>query len=622
MAEREETPHGAPSSAQSHLGPILLCEASVRTIALRRQLDRLWQTATISMTTLALAACGGKAEGRGAAGESEAAGGPVIAATAATATESTSANAPRTALYPPPVAAELPYAPANARGLDDASPSNDSPTPPDGPAERETMQAAGCGACGRRDAGDAAADSFAVAAMEAPAPALEPEPALDASLVAPNAFGGRQTFHAASCRAPDAGVLLPACPCNAATATCSTPDAGAPACTSTDLLGQTCEALGFAGGTPSCSGSCSVDTSECDTCVAGPRTLCSSLQVGVGSATKFALTASDTEIGLAWSDGNSTLHFTRLGANLTVLSDECVPATSIAALSVVSTSIGWLVAAHGNEQSRPAIFLYPFDRTGRANGAQQVVWGPQNGGSPCGWTMFIGGPTLSSARGRVLLTWVQTVFMAGEQLQSQLLADDGHTVGAPMLGALTTAIVATNDGFEIATNDYNGTRLSHVALDGTVRDDTILPSFDSMNLTWSGSTLRLLLQTHSGSVDPLLPKPETGFLERISQAGALLSHPTPIDAGTGYAISKDTLLAVGPDSVVHVTQSASSHYSEELVRFDSTGVRVLPPVPVVRANYAMTLQTVAQAGDAVVAWSPASSEGHARIELARVRLAP
>ncbi len=403
--------------------------------------------------------------------------------------------------------------------------------------------------------------------------------------------------------------MPPACPCSGAAAACSIPDAGAAACTSTDLLGQTCETLGFAGGTLGCSGSCSVDTSGCDTCVAGPRTLCSSLQVGGGWATKLALAASDTEIGLAWDDGNGTLHFTRLGANLTVLSDECVPGTTFDALAVVSTSIGWLVAARGNEGSRSGIFLYPFDRTGRASGAQKVVWGPQNGGSPCGWTMFIG-------------TWVQHVFIVGEQLQSQLLTDDGHTVGPQaMLGTRATAIVATNDGFEVVANDYNGAGLSHIALDGTVREDARLPSLASLNLAWSGSTIRLLLQT-PGQYGGPSPNPENGFLQRISAAGALLGNPTRVDAGKGYALDDDTLLALGPDSVVHTTQGANSHYSEELVRLDPSGARVMPPVTVVRANYAVSLQTVAQAGDAVVAWSPASSEGHARIELARVRLAP
>ncbi|HEV3189049.1 MAG TPA: hypothetical protein VGY54_01060, partial [Polyangiaceae bacterium] len=111
-------------------------------------------------------------------------------------------------------------------------------------------------------------------------------------------------------------------------------------------------------------------------------------------------------------------------------------------------------------------------------------------------------------------------------------------------------------------------------------------------------------------------------LQRVGAAGGRIGNPTPINAGPGYALDYDTLLAIGPDSVVHVTESSSSNYVENLVRLDSNGVPVVPPVPVVRANYAVTLQAVAQGGDAVVAWTAPSNLRPTRIELARVRLAP
>src|SRR5260370_5825661 len=112
------------------------------------------------------------------------------------------------------------------------------------------------------------------------------------------------------------------------------------------------------------------------------------------------------------------------------------------------------------------------------------------------------------------------------------------------------------------------------------------------------------------------------FLQRISAAGALIGNPVPIADGPGYALDHNALLALGPDSVVHVTQSANSHYSENLVRLDLNGVPVLPPVAIVRANYAVSLQTVAQGGDAAVAWTAPSNLRPTRIELARGRLTP
>jgi hypothetical protein len=338
----------------------------------------------------------------------------------------------------------------------------------------------------------------------------------------------------------------------------------------------------------------------------------------------FGLAASATEIGLAWADGNGALHFTRLQANLSVLSDDCIAALSFDAVSVASTSTGWLVAAHGHEADMEGgIFLYPLDRTGTAIGSRQFLRAPQNGGSPCGFRNFTGGPTLSRALtgNRMLLSWREDSLDAffGKWLGSQVLAEDGHVVGMQGRLDVGTSIVALADGFEAAGNNNGGPRLLHIALDGTVREDAMLPSLDSTILAWSGSTIRLLYRT-----SPPYPSTQPGptFVQRISAAGALLGNPTPIDAGAGNDLDDDTLLALGPDSVVHVTQSANSHHSEALVRLDSTGAPVLPPLSVAHANSALKLQTVAQGSDAVVAWIAPSNSRPTRLELARVRLAP
>jgi hypothetical protein len=179
------------------------------------------------------------------------------------------------------------------------------------------------------------------------------------------------------------------------------------------------------------------------------------------------------------------------------------------------------------------------------------------------------------------------------------------------LPASSYTSVAIDDGF--AAETPNGSNmLTHIAFDGTLRSSSLALSTDNANnrLAWSGSELRLLYQAVGG------------FLQRVGAAGGRIGNPTPINAGPGYALDYDTLLAIGPDSVVHVTESSSSNYVENLVRLDSNGVPVVPPVPVVRANYAVTLQAVAQGGDAVVAWTAPSNLRPTRIELARVRLAP
>jgi hypothetical protein len=442
----------------------------------------------------------------------------------------------------------------------------------------------------------------------------------------------------------------PACPCNGAVAACAVPDAGAAECTSTDLQGQTCETLGFTGGTLGCDASCSFDTSGCDSCVVGPNTACASLRVADGflgrpsTDVAFALAASDAEIGLAWGDGNGTLHFTRLATDLSILADSCIATLSFDALSLASTSAGWMIGAHGyTVASGHQVFLYPLDQTGRARGSAQVLSVAKET-SPFDPTSFTGGLTLASlpSGDRLLLGWTEynhyDCFETNwPHLFFRLLTNDGGTVAGPdggdgtmcprMIGgsfgqSLPYSSVAVDNGFALEMED----RLSHVAFDGSIRTDTLgifRNDVLAVRLAWSGSELRLLYQTRGAySFAEASVEPGMGFLQRLSSAGALMGSPASIDPGPGNTLDYDTLLTTGPDSVVHVTQSANSRYVEDLVYLDSTGTPVLPPVPVVRANYSANLQSVSQGGNAIVAWVAPSNLRPTRIELARVRLAP
>jgi hypothetical protein len=583
----------------------------------------------LDVTSLALAACGGKTIGNGAvAGTGEA----IDASTDSSAAQPTESSAPVVDDAPAVIDASIDSLPIEA--MDAVA-----------PTERDVQAFM-----------DISTDSSTPHAVDAAAPTVEPAPGLNASPVPLDAFGGQQTFYAASCGMPDAQAppSPPACPCNGAAAACSLPDAGAAECTSTDLHGQTCESLGFSGGTLGCTASCSFDTSGCDTCVAGLHTACASVHVGEGLASKsrtdfylrtitevaFALAASDTEIGLAWGDGSGTVHFTRLRQDLTLLSDDCIPTHSFDALSVASTSTGWLIAAHGDDLvdgggfPKHGIFLYPLDRAARLHGPSHVVWGTYVGGSDLGGNIaFESGPSLvwNAAGPRLLLTWVESDFFWRPYAQSQLrvLTEDGTAVGPQVtLPGSDPSTLAMSDGFEATATqgpgarsfpDYSGARLFHIAFDGVVRNDEKLNAFDSARLSGAGSEIHLLYRS-----PPTYPstQPGPGFLQRIRAAGAPIGNPAPIDAGSGYALAYDTLLSIGPDSVVHVTQGANSRHVENLMRLDPSGVPVLPPVPAIRANYAVTLQAVAQGGDAVVAWTAPSNLRPTRIELARVRLTP
>ncbi len=585
------------------------------------------------MTSLAIAACGGQAIGNGA----KAGSGSTTSSSSGT---DTAMNAP------------------TAQAIDASTDSSAAQAIDAAPPVQDALAII-----------DAATDSLPIQAMDAAAPTVQDAQALDASPIPLDAFGKRLTLNTASCgmRDAEAGQPPTACPCMGAAPACSLPDAGRAECTSTDLQGQTCETLGFTGGTLGCDASCSFDTSGCDTCVAGPHTACASLHVGDGldSTTRidylgrnltvvaFALAASDTEVGLAWDDSNGMLHLTRLRADLTLLSDECLatssfdassgtPPSGTVALSLASTSTGWLIAAYRyaadgckSEGPNGGTYLYPFDGAGRALGPPKVVCGTR--APNFSEVHLAGGPTLSSLPGgrRSLLTWLEYEYYTGGGLRWQMVEADGRSVTGPDGGApaapdpnLLTGLyssVAVDDGFAVETEHQLSHALSHVAFDGTIRSNPLALPMENTNvkLAWSGSELRLLYQTLGKySFIEASTGPGMAFLQRISAAGALIGNPVPIADGPGYALDHNALLALGPDSVVHVTQSANSHYSENLVRLDLNGVPVLPPVAIVRANYAVSLQTVAQGGDAAVAWTAPSNLRPTRIELARVRLTP
>ncbi|HEV3190144.1 MAG TPA: hypothetical protein VGY54_06580, partial [Polyangiaceae bacterium] len=433
-------------------------------------------------------------------------------------------------------------------------------------------QAISNGAASGRGGADASTDSSAAQAIDASAPTVQDagaildaptvdnaaqpdaappniEPLLDASPVPLDGFGGRQTLSVMSCGLQDAQAVQspPACPCNGAVTLCALPDAGAAECTSTDLHGQTCETLGFTGGTLGCNASCSFDTSGCDSCVAGPHTACASPHVADGLAdVAFALAASDTEIGLAWGDRSGTVHFTRFGSDLTLLSDNCITTPHFDALSLASNSSGWMIAAHGYEDSESGapgdqLLLYPLDHAGKMYRSNQVLSVARDH-ADFAVAYFRGGPTLSSLSGgdRLLLSWVEDFYFRClaspcPYLLSRVLVNDGSTVVSPDGGDGTLSpggetygtsgrpgrpfwaysSVAVEDGFAVETTPQG---LSHVAFDGTLRATPLAPSTTNTNvkLAWSGSELRLLYQTLGEySVRDNSYGPGMAFLQRI-----------------------------------------------------------------------------------------------------------
>ncbi len=119
--------------------------------------------------------------------------------------------------------------------------------------------------------------------------------------------------------------------------------------------GQTCASQGYASGTLACV-NCSVDSTGCGACAAGPRTVAcgrSSLQ---GATLDFgpALAATATELAVVWMEANPgiQLHFTRLSPDLSVISDTCLMgltspddyAPGLKRFSAAASTSGWLIA--------------------------------------------------------------------------------------------------------------------------------------------------------------------------------------------------------------------------------------------------------------------------------------
>jgi hypothetical protein len=196
--------------------------------------------------------------------------------------------------------------------------------------------------------------------------------------------------------------------------------------------------------------------------VGGSVSSCFYLNAAGSNFDALAMTATASEIGVAWTDiFGETLHFTRFGADLSLLSDSIFHVTldtsgvSPSGLSVAATPTGWLVvlttwpSAGGPPQ---VATLLKLDTSGRLQTTRDVAPSSQ----------VIAGPG-----GTAILTGAN---------QFQRVDSEGASLGrsGTVPGTLFPGSVGVDDGFVLVSSTSDSFALFHVGTDGTVlAGDTI-----------------------------------------------------------------------------------------------------------------------------------------------------
>ena len=141
-------------------------------------------------------------------------------------------------------------------------------------------------------------------------------------------------------------------------------------------VGPYCTSLGFGSGSVACSATCSFDTSGCQECATVAAVAwCGPAPVTTAQPLAMAIGATDTDVGLVWSEQRQgeapTLHFARLSPSLDLVAATTLADAAFASavgglavppvLAVAPQPSGWTVAGY----AAPDLFLHAIDATGQ-----------------------------------------------------------------------------------------------------------------------------------------------------------------------------------------------------------------------------------------------------------------
>jgi hypothetical protein len=382
-------------------------------------------------------------------------------------------------------------------------------------------------------------------------------------------------------------------------------------CDGTSLNGETCQSLGYSGGTLKCSSLCGFDVTGCSTCAAAGAgsaiARCAAPPLTItGNPYMVALATGASGLAMAWTsyrgDGTLSVGFARLDQSLGVVSQVAEvsgasePNNRGARVGLAALTDGWELLVEREHDSK----LMRLDADGQPTGAAVVLPDARGLGA------------VEQPGGSPLILWS----VSGPLTKAALLSADGKSTTTPItlfaapFGDRGAAFVG--DGFLVAERTLEGIAMARVEPDGTSKAGARLifqpDVFEFPRLSTSGGVTRLFYAPFPGSLQ-----------ERsvdVDRNGALIGTPVSISADQSY---ENALLFEQGGALLRAGKSGVEQFSPhlELLRVDAAGHEARPPVRVATDPRGARGYTMVRWGqDAAIAWIGGGCPGN--ITVARV----
>jgi hypothetical protein len=396
------------------------------------------------------------------------------------------------------------------------------------------------------------------------------------------------------------------------------------ACDGADLGEESCASLGFSGGQLGCGPTCAFDTRRCVTCVDDPHVQrCGHASVNADQPSSLAVTASDTEIVVAWVAGPGAytivpgtpgqVRLGRFDTDLALIEEiDCIGPQDAQRVAIARTASGYLLAIETTND----ILLQPLDTHAMPRGQARSIsgaWFPLLASRQTGGQVMAGGPLL-------VYSVRPSTNPSGNTIQATLVDDDGGQASAPVTlftsGTLTdeASAVFTGDGFLVADLADDG-NVVRVGLDGQVAAKVTLPHVGEFpQLAWTGTEARVLYGD--------LPDQSGLYWMRLDKQAKPLSEPVRVADGSDY-YNIAPIIDVGGDTLVLLpgglsTIDQSTHL--EVARLSSAGVQGGAPYSIVQDPERVANPRWTRFGrDVIVAWIGGLAGFPGHIGLARLK---
>jgi hypothetical protein len=362
---------------------------------------------------------------------------------------------------------------------------------------------------------------------------------------------------------------------------------------------QTCEAIGFSGGTLACSQVCRYDDAQCDSCVGNPETVVCRDDLAAGAAPSFvALATNATDLVAAWNEGCDVKVAWFDGALDAVRTSSlsgagCVTATAGITLAPLSSS--WL-AEIGNKQ-------FVLDSEGEVVSERNIAGSALFAASRAGDT-----PLVVRQVNYGLVT-ASLLDEAGAEVWTREVSDS-------VMEAHYGSATAVSDGFLVALRTDAGVQVFHL-------DET---SGTILDVSTPGSASTEYPQVHASGDEVRLVWADFGETigvrwATLNEKGERSGEVVEIGASPDF-FNRSPIVVDGDDTVVvfgGYTGGTGIGQATHVRRLDATGTKTAGDVAVQSdPNLVQWPQVVAFDGAFVTAWVGKGDAG--RVGLARVEL--